>query len=53
MTTDQELALANGTEALKLVKELTARVDKLEGKPEPVAIEVAPEPTPSDVAPAQ
>jgi hypothetical protein len=54
MTTDQEEALAKGVQALKLVEELSKRVDKLEGKPEPVALEVTPEPAPaSDVAPAQ
>jgi len=54
MTSDQEQSLANGNEALKLVKELSARVDKLEGKEEPKPLEVAPEPAPAtDVAPEQ
>lgn len=56
MTTDQEQALADGTEALKLAKELVKRVEALENPsavPAEKPVEVTPEPTPSEVAPAQ
>lgn len=54
MTSDQEQALADGVQALKLVKELSARVDKLEGTPAaPVEEPVAAPPVAMDVAPEQ
>ena len=53
MTSDQEQALADGVQALKLVKELSARVDKFEGKEEPKPLEITPEPVHTDVAPEQ
>ena len=53
ITSDQEQTLTNSNEALKLVKELSVRVDKLEGKEEPKPLEVAPDPVHTDVAPEQ